>query len=323
VARQFFQTRIAAGATWPGSDGGANLRPFRWVKIDNRGAVGNDLIVALNENMGIDDGASWYVKIPAGYQRIFNVTGPKGEESVTATEIHVKNIGSGAVPVLIELDTNPIVDQQRGQPGGAATGQTVDLTQWAGLAVNQANDNLDGQGVSGGNPLVVIRPEVFNGATWDRVRAPTSDGNPSTGLAGVQSMLARPDASGIDRAREISQFGDGVGVAQAMQPSSTPSNNSPAANTAAVLTYAAVAGQRHRLTMMMASYSAAPTGGNLLVTDGGAGAFAVDTNAAGPLPPAPMPAGGIQGSVNAAMVITLAAGGAAVTGRVNAAKLTA
>jgi hypothetical protein len=321
--RQLFQTRIAAGATWPGSDGGANLRPFRWVKIDNRGGVGNDLIVALNENVGIDDGTSWYVKVPAGYQRIFNVTGPKGEESVTATELHVKNLGAAAVPVLIELDTNPIVDQQRGQPGGAATGQTVDVTQLSGNGFNANAEGADSLSGASASLPVTGMGMVFNGASWDRVRAPTSDGNPSTGLAGVQQMLARPDASGIDRAREISQFGDGPGVAQAMQPSSTPSNNSPAANTAAVLTYAAVAGQRHRLTMLFASYNAAPTGGNLNVTDAATTVLSLDTIAAGPLPFADLPPGGVQGSVNSAMVSTLVAAGAAVTGKISAAKLTA
>ncbi len=94
-----------------------------------------------------------------------------------------------------------------------------------------------------------------------------------------------------------------------------------AANTAVVTTYAAVAGQRHRLSWLAFSYSAAPAAGRLTVTDGGATILDLDTltlqESAIPLPP-----GGLQGSVNQPMVVTLAAGGAAVVGKLNTAKFT-
>lgn len=94
----------------------------------------------------------------------------------------------------------------------------------------------------------------------------------------------------------------------------------PAANTAAALTFAAVAGQKHHLVYVAWSYSAAPTGGKLTVEDGvGTTVFEVDVTAGGPgslaLPP-------IIGSVNTALVVTLAAGGASVTGKLNCFKFT-
>lgn len=97
--------------------------------------------------------------------------------------------------------------------------------------------------------------------------------------------------------------------------------SAPAANTAAVITFAAAAGQRHHLVSVAWSYSAAPTGGRLTVEDGaGVFVFDVDITAAGPgskdfLWP-------IRGEVNTAMVVTLAAGGAGVSGKLNAYKYT-
>lgn len=92
--------------------------------------------------------------------------------------------------------------------------------------------------------------------------------------------------------------------------------HAPSANTAAVVTYAAAgAGVAHVLGGIYWSYNAAPTGGNLKVEDGsGVTVLSVDVTAAGPgFLPFPIP---IRGSANTAMIITLAAGGAAVTGKV-------
>jgi hypothetical protein len=102
---------------------------------------------------------------------------------------------------------------------------------------------------------------------------------------------------------------------------SIPSRHQPAVNTAAVITYAAAPDERHRLTMLTYSYNAAPTGGVLTVTDGATGVFGMDIVAAGP-GSVPLPAGGIIGTVNTAMTITLGAAGAAVTGKLSCARMT-
>ena len=93
----------------------------------------------------------------------------------------------------------------------------------------------------------------------------------------------------------------------------------PAANTAAVKSIAAVPGKRHVLAFLGWSYSAAPTGGSIKVEDGaGTTVFDLAIAVAGHdmLPMA------IRGSINTAMVITLAAGGGVVVGRLNTASYT-
>jgi hypothetical protein len=89
----------------------------------------------------------------------------------------------------------------------------------------------------------------------------------------------------------------------------------PASNTAAIITYAALTGYSHVLAGLKWSYDAAPTGGNLKITDGGTLVFSEDITAAGPgffdfEPP-------IMGTPGAAVVITLAAGGGGISGKVN------
>jgi hypothetical protein len=91
--------------------------------------------------------------------------------------------------------------------------------------------------------------------------------------------------------------------------------HAPAAATAAVVTYAAVARQKHVISGVAWSYSAAPTGGNLLVTDAGATVFSLDITAAGPgffIFPYPKR----SAAANTALVITLASGAGTVVGKV-------
>ena len=90
--------------------------------------------------------------------------------------------------------------------------------------------------------------------------------------------------------------------------------HAPAVNTAAVITLAAVAAQRHYLPWVAWSYNAVPTAGRLSITDAGATVLDVDITADGP---GFLPLGIHSAAVNTIMVITLAAGGALVTGRVN------
>lgn len=93
--------------------------------------------------------------------------------------------------------------------------------------------------------------------------------------------------------------------------------HAPAVNTAAVVTYAAVAGQRHYITGVAWSYyGGIPTGGNLQITDAGAVVFDIDINEEGPgffVFPSPK----VSALVNTAMVITLTAGGAAIAGKIS------
>lgn len=91
----------------------------------------------------------------------------------------------------------------------------------------------------------------------------------------------------------------------------------PSSNTAAVITYAAAgAGVSHVISGIAWSYSAAPTAGNLKVEDGsGTTVFSIDITAAGPgFIPFAAP---LKGTANTAMIITLAAGGSGVSGKVN------
>lgn len=90
----------------------------------------------------------------------------------------------------------------------------------------------------------------------------------------------------------------------------------PAANTAAVVTYAAATDRQHVISGVAWSYNAAPTGGSLKVENGaGTTVFIMGITAAGPgviLFPVPK-----AGATDTAMVVTLAAGGAAVTGKLS------
>jgi hypothetical protein len=92
-----------------------------------------------------------------------------------------------------------------------------------------------------------------------------------------------------------------------------------------VRTLAAVVGQRHRLTALSCTWSAAAaTTGLLTVQDGAATIASWDVPLAVNTPYAPpLPEGGLIGTANTAMVITLAAAGGLTVGKLNTAKMTA
>jgi hypothetical protein len=105
-------------------------------------------------------------------------------------------------------------------------------------------------------------------------------------------------------------------MTQAIQRT-TSDVHAPSSNTAAVLNYAAVSDRRHVLDGLQWSYSGTPTAGNLKVEDGaGTTVFSLDVTAAGPgfIPFEPA----LAGRTNTALIVTLAAGGAGVSGKVNA-----
>jgi hypothetical protein len=90
-------------------------------------------------------------------------------------------------------------------------------------------------------------------------------------------------------------------------------NNTPAANTAAVVTVAAVAGKTITLHGCQWSYSVSPTGGRLTVTSNGVSLFDVDVTSGGP--------GGfnfcIPGTHDQNLVVTLASGTGTCVGKLN------
>jgi hypothetical protein len=93
--------------------------------------------------------------------------------------------------------------------------------------------------------------------------------------------------------------------------------HAPASNTAAVVTYSAGgSGVAHVISGVAWSYGGAPTSGNLKIEDGsGTTVFSVDVTAAGPgfIPFNPP----LKGTANTAMIVTLAAGGSGVSGKVS------
>lgn len=99
-------------------------------------------------------------------------------------------------------------------------------------------------------------------------------------------------------------------------PLATTNVHVPAGNTAAVVTYSAPgAGICHVINGVAWSYSAAPTGGRLTITDDGNTVLDIDITAAGP--GSLCFAHPLKGTANKAVVVTLAAGGGVIVGKVN------
>lgn len=125
-------------------------------------------------------------------------------------------------------------------------------------------------------------------------------------LAGLAGLGGPPPAEAQRPARLILPLDAGTGNVSA-----------PAANTAAAVTCAAVTGRRQHLALVAWSYSAAPTGGRLTLADGADTVLDLAITGAGP--------GSLFGSnialrgeVGTALVATLAAGGAGISGKLNA-----
>lgn len=122
---------------------------------------------------------------------------------------------------------------------------------------------------------------------------------------------------------QVSQEIAGLGLAASsfsdandtVAPASPARHHSPAANTAAVVTFAADPGTKHVITKINWSYDAEPTSGLLTVSSGGQTVFSQFITASGP--------GfhdfheGLKGPANSAMVVTLSAGGTDVSGAVS------
>lgn len=98
---------------------------------------------------------------------------------------------------------------------------------------------------------------------------------------------------------------------------STADVHVPSSNTAAVITYTAVTGRTHALGGIEWSYDGTPTAGNLKIESGGSTIFSADVTTGGPgfIPFDPP----LLGTISQNLVITLAAGGSGISGKVNAA----
>jgi hypothetical protein len=112
VRQRFTWLASAGSARWPEDsqvEGGVSLRPFNWVKIDNRGA--NDVLVGLN-NPSLSD-RDYLLKVKSGKTRVFNVEGPiRHGDDVEALphKLNLLVVAAGVTTVLIEVDDSPIVD---------------------------------------------------------------------------------------------------------------------------------------------------------------------------------------------------------------------
>lgn len=96
----------------------------------------------------------------------------------------------------------------------------------------------------------------------------------------------------------------------------TNESHAPAQATAAVLTFDAILGVAHAISEVNWSYSAAPTGGGLVIADGSDTILTIAITAAGP-GQLTFPRGK-RGHSGRAMTITLASGAGAVVGKLNA-----
>ena len=96
---------------------------------------------------------------------------------------------------------------------------------------------------------------------------------------------------------------------------STGDVNTPASNTNAVVTYAAVPGVGHLISGIAWSYSGGTPTGSLIITDGGNTVFSIDIASAGAGFVTFNPS--LKTTAGNAMVITLGAGGSGVTGKLS------
>lgn len=91
--------------------------------------------------------------------------------------------------------------------------------------------------------------------------------------------------------------------------------NTSAANAAATVTFPAAAGLSNVISGIAFSYNGNPTGGRVTISDGANIVFDIDVTSSGAgFFPFAAP---VKGSVNTALTVTLAAGGAGVIGKVS------
>lgn len=190
-------------------------------------------------------------------------------------------------------------------------------------STTSATDTVEGKDASGfattARPVLV---GMAGSASTFNLQTPLGVGDADNGnhTAAISPYVF--NGSTNDRHYSMSGVGDGLGVALASQPSATYGTANATGATATV-TFAAVAGQRHRLVSASVSYAngitAAAAG---TVTDNATNLMQwLGTNQ--PTGPS-LPEGGLKAvAVNTAMSVSLASGGVATVGWVLASKLTA
>lgn len=131
--------------------------------------------------------------------------------------------------------------------------------------------------------------------------------------AGTYSQKSLPDTQSYDAVSDLGLTEGGFsGGDDEVAVASADTHHAPAANTDAVVTFSAQPGIAHAITGIQWSYNDGPTGGQIDITIGGVEVFKQYVTAGG--------AGfyqfpnGLKGAAGSAMVITLAAGGAGVSG---------
>ncbi len=103
----------------------------------------------------------------------------------------------------------------------------------------------------------------------------------------------------------------------------TSLNSTAAANTAVVQTFAAVVGESHRLAFVAVSFTGGTGTGTLTVADGGTTIYQIDLVLVIGTPfQITFPLGGLGGTINTAMTVTLAAGGTLAVGKLSTARYT-
>lgn len=122
---------------------------------------------------------------------------------------------------------------------------------------------------------------------------------------------------------DFAQVEPGFGLITA-DSGSAPALVTGAANAATVRTYAAEVGKRHVLTALVLRFSGA-NGAVTVIVEDGAGTTVWDQPVAASQTTdlnVPLPAGGIRGSINTALIVTVPAGGAGITSTLKTAKKT-
>lgn len=246
--------------------------PFGSVAVANHGTATVTLTNSPPASAAPQKGKGIH-RIPAGGFKLANLAGTAYTLYGTASEFVTVEVFTKAWP--------PAAAVVPGSSGIAAlvAGGSSDADAAANAVANELLTGAHGY--------------VYNGTTWDRMRA-------------------------------LGSAGDGLGVALVSQPLSTPFADTAAGNTAVVRTFNAVAGQRHRLTTVSCSFSGvAATIGLLTVVDGATTIAAWDVPLTLNTPfVGSFPEPGIPGSVNTNMVITLAAGGVGAIGKLNTSRVT-
>lgn len=98
----------AAGQVWPGPKDQPIPAPFNWVKIDNRGP--SSLSVGWTASVQASVATDYYLTVPPGSTRVFNVAGPKNGDDSDAWPTRLFLVAAANTTALIEIADHPIVD---------------------------------------------------------------------------------------------------------------------------------------------------------------------------------------------------------------------